>query len=350
MSTLQAKPLKRLVLALGACLAAAMSAASAQTFELKVSHYVPPNHTMHHEFTRWAEELAAKSNGRLKVSVFPAGQMGPMARQFDLARTGVADVAWVLSGSLPGRFPLVELAQLPYAFNPDGAEGMALSAADASAVMSSLAGQVANEYPGTRVLYLLAQPNVGLFFAKAKVRKPDDLRGLRIRHNGPVPAKMIEAWGATPASVAPVELADALEKGTVDGAAFNFEITQSLQMGNVIRSVTDLDAYAATFAVVMNAKKYEALPPDLRKLIDETTGMAAARRIGAKFDEADAVGRKYLADHKAEIIVPTAEERQAFKARVMPLVSQTIDATQAKGLPARKFYDELRTRVNAVKR
>ena len=68
---------------------AAAGTAAAQTIELKVSHYLPPNHSIHGELNRWADEIASKSNGRLKISIFPSGQMGPIKRQFDLVRLDV---------------------------------------------------------------------------------------------------------------------------------------------------------------------------------------------------------------------------------------------------------------------
>ena len=344
---------RRALLSLGVALAlSAAGTAFAQSVELKVSHYLPPNQTINQELTRWAADLDKKSNGRLKITIFPAGQMGPITRQFDLARTGVADAAFFLHGATPGRFPLTELMQLPFAFNPQSGaiSQKPLNSAEASAVATGMASQLAGEYEGTRLLYLIASPNIGLFFNKAMVHKPADMKGMRIRQNGPLPAKMIEAWNATPAAIAPVGLADALEKGTVNGMTFNYEAAQSFQLGSSIKSVTEINAYAVTFALVINAKKYESLPADLRKLIDDSSGVEEARRVGAKYDEAEAMGRKYVLDNKAEIVVPTAEEQQAFKAPVTALIQETIDAEQAKGLPARKVYDDLRLRVNQVKR
>ena len=330
---------------------AAAGTAAAQTIELKVSHYLPPNHSIHGELNRWADEIASKSNGRLKISIFPSGQMGPITRQFDLVRTGVADAAYFLHGATPGRFPLTELTALPYIFSQDGVGGVPkpLSTAEASVIATSLAGQLAKEHEGTKVLYLIAQPNASLFFSKASVRKPADMKGLRVRHNGPLPAKMIDAWGATPAAVAPVELADALEKGTVNGMTFNYEAAQAFQLAPAIKTVTELNANAVTFALVINTAKYESLPADLRKLIDDTTGIGAARRFGAYCDAAEAAGRKYVLDNKVSITVPTTEEQLAFKAAVMPLVKEMIGTTQAKGLPAQQFYDQVRARVVAVK-
>ena len=333
-------------------LLAASGFASAQTVELKVSHYLPPNQTINQELARWGAELAKRSNGRIKVTIYPAGQMGPVTRQFDLARTGVVDASFFLHGATPGRFSLTELVQLPYAMNPEvgGVVQKPLSSAEASALVTGFAPQLVKEYEGTKLLYMVVSPNIGLFFNKATVRKPADMKGMRIRDNGPIPAKMIEAWGATPAAVAPVALADALAKGTVNGMTFNYEAAQSFQLASAIKSVNEVNAYAVTFALVMNEKKYDSLPPDLKKIIDETTGVEEARRVGAKYDEAEAAGRKYLVDNKVDIIVPNAEEQQAFKAPVQPIVKEVIEAVQAKGLPAQKFYDDLRARVNQVKR
>ncbi|WP_372657491.1 TRAP transporter substrate-binding protein [Hydrogenophaga sp.] len=344
---------RRALLAAGAAIALSSgSTAFAQAVELKVSHYVPTSHTIHQELLRWADDMDKKSNGRLKITVYPASQMGPITRQYDLARTGVADIAYFLHGATPGRFPLTELAQLPYVFNPE-AGGMLqkpVSSAEASALVTGLASQLDKEYEGTKLLMVVAQPNLSLMFNKASVHQPADMKGMRLRHNGPLAAKMIEALGASPAAVSPVELADALEKGTVKGMVFNYEAGQAFQMGSAVTSVTELNFSAVTLGLAMNEKKYESLPADLRKLIDDSMGVEAARRMGGKFDEAEAAGRRYLVDKKVEIIVPNADEVQAFRAPLKPVVEQTIEAVQAKGLPARKFYDDLRARVNAVKR
>jgi TRAP-type transport system periplasmic protein len=329
----------------------AASGASAEAIEIKVSHYLPPQHTINKELTRWADELNTKSGGRLHVAVFPSGQMGPINRQFDLARTGVADAAFLLHGALPGRFPLTELAQLPYVFNPDSGSTMkkALNNAEASAILTGLEGDLAKEHEGTHILYMIASPTISLMFDKQGVRSPADMRGMRVRHNGPGSAKMIDAWGATPAAVAPVELADAMEKGTINGMTLTYEGARAFQVGPAIKSVAEVNAYAITFALVMNERKYKSLPADLRKLIDDSTGVEAARRVGAEFDKAEAAGRQYVMDSKAEIFVPNAEEQKAFRSPVLPLINTTMESIAAKGLPARAFYDTLRARVNGAK-
>src|SRR5262245_41601805 len=96
--------------------------ASAETIELKLSHYVPPSHTIHKFLEAWSAEVADKSGGRLTIKIYPAAQLGPVQRQFDLARTGQADLAVGLTGATPGRYPMTELTSLPYVWPSAGAD------------------------------------------------------------------------------------------------------------------------------------------------------------------------------------------------------------------------------------
>jgi TRAP-type C4-dicarboxylate transport system substrate-binding protein len=324
--------------------------AQAQTIDLKVSHYLPPNHQMHRNLEAWATDLAARSNGRLKLSIFPAAQMGPMPRQYDLARTGVADIAFFLHGALPGRFPLTEIATLPYVFSR-GENGAlkAISTSEASGILTEQSTALAAEHEGTKPLYFIATPTISLFFNKPAVRSPAAMRGLRIRHNGPIASAMIEAWGGTPAAVAPAELSDSLAKGTIAGMIFNFEAAKSFQMGGSVKSVTPLDASAGTFALVMNLEKYRSLPDDLRKLVDDTTGPAAARKVGAFYDQAEEEGRAYLRAAKVDILELTPAERAAFEAAARPIAGSFIGKAEAKGLKATQLYDALRAAAGAAK-
>ena len=91
--------------------------AEAQTIELKLSHFMPPNHTFHKWAMAWAEKLDKESNGRLKLTIYPNGQLvGPPNRQLDAARNGITDMAFVLHGVTPGRYPMTELVNLPFAW------------------------------------------------------------------------------------------------------------------------------------------------------------------------------------------------------------------------------------------
>ena len=85
--------------------AALAAPAEAQTIELKISHFIPPNHTFHKWVTAWSDQLAKDSGGRLKFTIYPNGQLvGPPNRQLDAARNGITDMSFVLHGVTPGRY------------------------------------------------------------------------------------------------------------------------------------------------------------------------------------------------------------------------------------------------------
>ena len=103
--------------AAGAAVIATPAVLRAAPVKLKLSHYLPPQHQINTELKRWADDLKQKSNGELDIEVFPAGQMGPPPRQFDLARTGVSDFSFFFTALVPGRFPLTEILGAPFLFS-----------------------------------------------------------------------------------------------------------------------------------------------------------------------------------------------------------------------------------------
>ena len=110
--------MKRTILALSAAgLALAFAApAGAQTVELKLAHFVIPQHPYSKLLQEWVDLVAKKSGDKIKIAIFPNQQMGPGPRYADLARTGQADITWFVHGFTPGRFPLTDISNVPYLF------------------------------------------------------------------------------------------------------------------------------------------------------------------------------------------------------------------------------------------
>src|SRR5471030_249838 len=146
----------------GACAVITSRSASAQTAELKVSHFLPPNHTFQKAMVLWSDDLDKASGGRLKLRIYPAGQLGGGPnRQFDAARNGVVDIAISLHGATPGRYNTTELASLPFV-SPSAGN----SSAVASRRLSELAPDLAKEHEGLRILWMAVTPPL-MFHSKA---------------------------------------------------------------------------------------------------------------------------------------------------------------------------------------
>jgi TRAP-type transport system periplasmic protein len=320
--------------------AAALSAgaATAETIELKLSHYVPPNHTMHKFLETWAADVAQRSGGRLAIRIFPAAQLGPVQRQYDLARSGQADMAVGLTGATPGRYPMTELASLPFVWPKEGA-----SSALSSRRLTELAPTyLAREYEGVRMLWIGVTPTISFFTARREISTLADLKGLKLRFQGEQHAKVLRLLGAVPLQVPPGEIADGMSKGVIDGALFNFEAAESFGLGPIAHHVAGPGFMIGTLGVVMNTARYDALPADLRAIIDETTGPIAAAALGRAWDAAEQRGRDYMAANHSALKALPADQVEAMRTTLQPLLKDSADALEKSGKPARAFLDAYR--------
>ena len=100
--------------ALALMLGATSAMSQDRHFELKLSHWVPPQHPLHPALQAWADDIKRESNGTLTSVIFPTEQLGKAFDHYDMARDGIADFAYVNPGYTPGRFPVIAAGELPF--------------------------------------------------------------------------------------------------------------------------------------------------------------------------------------------------------------------------------------------
>src|SRR5204863_6828159 len=116
----------------------------------------------------------------VKLTIYPNGQLvGPPSRQFDAARNGVTDIAWVLHGVTPGRYAMTELGNLPFTW-PKAGSGSAITGQRMTELAETY---LAAEHQGLRIL-IRSAVNPGLIFCKGPDRNIEDVKGVKVRHVG----------------------------------------------------------------------------------------------------------------------------------------------------------------------
>lgn len=312
-------------------------AASAQTIELKLSHFVPPQHAFHKWASAWAQQLEKDSNGRLKITIYPNGQLvGPPNRQFDAARNGITDIAWTLHGVTPGRYPMTELANLPFAWpgtDPDIAE-MAKR-------MTELAPKYfAAEHTGLRILFMsMAAPVV--IYSKNPLKTLADFKGLKIRYASITNKNMLDALGATTMLIPPPEAQDALAKGIAQAATFPHEAGVAYDLSSVVKYAIHPPMASATFAMVMNPAKYNSLPADLQALLDKASGTAAAVSFGQAWAAQEKFALNLETTQKGLQIINLPDGDVAkLKALGKQQTDVAVAALEKQGKPAKAFLAE----------
>ena len=176
--------------------------------------------------------------------------------------------------------------------------------------------------------------------SKNPIAKLDDFKGVKIRYAGAQNRKLYETLGAVPLLIAPPEAQDALAKGVIDAASFPYEGALSLDLPAVAKHATEPGMATAPFAFVMNPAKYNSLPPDLKALIDKTSGPAAAEEYGKLWEAAEKHGREEFIRQGVQIHKLSDADVAEIKKRMAPHIEEAIDAVDKAGKPGRKFFEE----------
>jgi TRAP-type C4-dicarboxylate transport system substrate-binding protein len=302
--------------------------------KLTYSIFFPPTHVQAKTGESWAKEVEKRTNGQVKITVFPGGTLTPADQCYDGVVKGISDIGMSAFAYSRGRFPLMEALDLPLGF-PSGL----------------VATRVANEFytvmkpkalEDVKVLYLHAH-GPGLLHTKKPVKTLEDLKGTKIRSTG-FSAKIVEALGATPVAMPQGETYESLQKGVVDGTFGPIEVLKGWKQAEVIKSTTDCRdvGYTTVFFVVMNLKKWNALPKDTQKIIEDVSKEWIDVH-GKAWDSSDAEGRAFTLSLGNQIINLSAAESARWKKAVKPTIDEYIKNTDAKGLPGKKAAKEAQT-------
>ena len=310
--------------------ASASLTAAAQDVTLKVHHWGSPRSPQHVAMlVPWCEKVARDSANRIKCDVFPSMQLGGSPPQlYDQAKDGVVDVIFTIPGYTAGRFPLIEVFELPFmASNPEATSRAAWEYASTHAK---------DEFKDTRLLAVNVNGPCNVFTTKQPIRTQADFKGLKVRAPNRQTSSMLAMLGATPVGMPLPGIPEGLSKGVIDGAVVPYEIAPSIKLDELTKFVAETDrsqpAMCATiFAMTMNLAKYQSLPPDLRAVIDRNSGLETSGMFGRIQGDADVPARKRIVEAGVKINVIPADELNRWRQATASLNDQWATAVSAKG-------------------
>lgn len=325
---------KRFALGMGLALAWLPMPASAQTIELKLSHWGPPTHVNQKVFLPWAEMIEKKSGGKLKVTVFPGGVLGKPADHWDMGQNGVVDISWGTHNYTAGRFPLTSAMDLPFLINS--------SKGGSRALHEFYLKHLQKEHEKVKVLWLQCPAPFQLHMTKKAALTPADLAGVRIRTGGGQLSEIVKSLGAVPVALSVPETYNALERGVVDGTILPYEAAKAFKLAEVAKHVVDVRIFTASQFTIMNLEKYNSLPPDLKAVIDELSGPWGAEFAGAAWDKAEDEGLAAIKAAGVQQHKITDEQRAAWREKTRIVEEEWVRSMEAKGLPAKQALADLR--------
>ena len=308
--------MKRRTFVQGAAAAAALGAPhlsglAQQSVTLKFHTFMAPLSnvwlTMHKP---WMDKVEKDSGGRIKFEAYPAMQLGGTPVQlYDQARDGVVDVVWTLPGNTAGRFPRIEAFELPFMMNS--------AEATSKAYWEYFQTQCPDEFKETQVLALHVH-GPGMFHSANKlIKSAADVKGMKVRGPTRQVTKMLGSLGAIPVGMPLPQIPDALSKGTIEACVIPWEVVPSVKVHELTKFHSDFPAgssalYTTSFVMAMNKSRYEGLAPDLKKVIDASSGLATSAWLGKTQQSNDPAGRKSAVDRGNTLYTFNAAETQEF--------------------------------------
>jgi TRAP-type C4-dicarboxylate transport system substrate-binding protein len=291
----------------------------------------------------WMDKVEKESAGRIKFEAYPAMQLGGTPAQlYDQAKDGVVDITWTLPGTTTGRFPRVEVFELPFM--------MTNAEATSRAYWEYVQTMAPDEFKDVQLLALQVHGPGVIHTADRPVKSVDDLKGLKLRGPTRQVTKLLASLGATPVGMPLPSIPDALSKGTINGAVIPWEVVPSVKVQELTKFHAEFDPaggslYTTAFVMSMNKAKYNSLPPDLKKVIDNNSGINTSGWLGKTQQAGDAAGRKTATDRGNQIFTVSVAESQNFRRKSRAIELEWVEDMNKRGFDGKKLLDTARNLI-----
>ncbi len=310
---------------------------AAQEIKLKLSHFVPPSHNHHVSvLAPWVDEVKRRTNGRVEITIFPGATLCKPPQQYECARDGITDIAFGVTGWTPGRFPRSSVVELPF---------MMRTAATGSQMLADLWDKYLKvEYDDVHVLYMNVHPAGHIHTHSKPIRTLDDFRGMKIRTPTATIGDLLEMLGAAKVGMPVTQIYESMSNKVIDGFVVPYEVFPPLKFQEVSRYHTEIGMYTTAFATMMNKRKFESLPADVRRVLVETTSRDSGywKSVGERWDRAEAPGRKVIVDRKGEIYVLPKDQRARWREAVRSLDDKWVADVEKRGVPGKELLKAAR--------
>lgn len=286
----------------------------------------------------WADNVEAASEGRIKVDRYPSMQLGGKPPELiDQAIDGVADVVWTVVGYTPGRFPRTEVFELPFMMTDARAASRAYWEMFETHMKDT-------EFKDVHILGTWVH-GPGMIHTNKEVMSPADMDGLKIRGGSRTINNFLNKLGSTPVGMPVPAVPEALSKGVIDGTTIPWEVTAALKVPELVGHHTEFEGnalYTLTFVLAMNKDRYEGLPEDLRRVIDDNSGVEFSVFAGGTQADSDGPARKLAADRGNNIVTVSGDDLNAWKSAAEPIFAEWVTEMGEKGIDGQALIDEAR--------
>ncbi len=305
------------------------------TIKMKFSNPHPMTFSSAPVMLAFCEEIKKRTNGKVEITHYAGGVLTTFPKAYDGIVNQVSDIGQSHVGYTRGRFPVTEILDLPVGYS---------SGFVATHVKWDFYKKYKpKEWNDVHVLYMWSVGPQIFATTKKPLHKFEDLKGLKIRGTGR-PADTIKALGAVPVALEMGDVYDSAQRGLLDGMYDAMETWKGFRLGDVMKYgyLTQQGTGSIyTFYVAMNKERWNALPPDIKKVFDETSEEWVDRHATTTL-EADFAGLSYLKQRGGQMLPIADSEIAKMKKAVEPVIDGYVKDMERKGYKKAETEDQLK--------
>jgi len=299
---------------------------SADVIKLKLANYFPPMHMNSIMLGKYCDELNKKLVGKVEITQYTGGTLLGPDKMAAGVLTGIADIGLSNLSYTRGRFPVMEIMDLPFGFPS-----------------AWIAGHVANdfyskfkpkEFDKYKVLMFSTSPINVIQTTSKPVKTLEDIKGLKLRGTGRI-GDIVKALGGVPVPVSTPDMYESMKKGVIEGALLNMEPLKGFNTGEIVKYVTASwkigSAYC--FYVLMNKAKWNSLPADVKKVIEDHT-KEFIERWTVEWNNIDIEGKQFFLSKGGKIITLADAENAKWVKATQPVIDDYKKNLISKGYKA----------------
>jgi TRAP-type transport system periplasmic protein len=306
------------------CLAWHTGNAQEKVISLRMATFMPATMLQGQVLQSWATEIEKRTNGRVKITIYPGGTLLPVTQMYDGITKEIADIGYGIFAYIKGRFPMMEVIDLPLGYKSHYMPTKLINA--------YYKKFKPKELDDVKVLLLDAH-GPGALNTRKPISKLEDIKGMKIRAHS-ISNKVVAALGGAPVGMPITDTYDALSKGVVDGVMLEKGSVYHWKLGDVVKYTIECPGtgYSTAFYTVMNKDKWNSLPKDIQVIIDKVDE-EYTEKIANMWVDWHNTGKAELQKMGNTFIALSKEESDRWTARTQTVIDNWVKEAKAKGIP-----------------
>ncbi len=313
--------------------------------DLTLSSWLPAKHHIVTGMVQpWIDDVKKVTDGRVSIKILAKGLGHPKAH-FDIAKNGLADVAYSCNVYIPGRFSLPQAVELP--FLGDSAEAMCVAYWRTYKKYFEKAG----EYKGVKLISVFVHGPGQIHNSKKEIKSIADLKGMKFRIPGGIAAEVTKALGVVGIQKPASKSYEILSRGVADGIFFPKSSIQAFKITKLVPYTTLVPGglYNTAFFIVMNQKTFDSFSKADQKAVLDVSGEVFAKRAGQVWDAKDKSGLDAIVAAGNHVITASPEFVAEIKAATKDIEASWVAKAKKKGVNGKRALKYYRKQVKNYK-